>query len=1107
MIMKTYSSTEFRQIFQSKFNLKDWYDLLINYFSVKQLRKDPESISEADANEQGFFLGSFETTDSYNVGLFYFKIQQGSVAHKRVGLRNLIRTYINPNYGDFDAALAVFASDDEWRLSFISDIKGEATAPKRYSFVFGDKNALYRTAVDRFLLLQNTGISYATIKDAFSVEKLSDEFFKEYKEQYEKFCNYLNDNSEMRESFSAFNDGTGKAVRDYVKKLMGRLVFLYFIQKKGWLNGDSNYILNLFNNSTLEIQNDFLDKVLEPMYFGLLNTDVNERLNNAEKHNWDFSLIDGWEKIPYLNGGLFESDKLDDCRSIFPREYFADLFNSFSSYNFTIDENDPNDAEIGVDPEMLGKIFENLLEDNKDKGAFYTPKEIVQYMCKESLIQYLVTHKPELQESIKELVNNNNLTDELQIDGNAVAINELLRNVKICDPAIGSGAFPMGLLNEIFVCRRMLHGVIDKVSEFTDAQIKKEIICNNIYGVDIEKGAVDIARLRFWLAIVVDEIDPMPLPNFDYKIMQGDSLRESYGGVDLSKIAKLSKERQFYELSIFDDALDKSKQSLSSLIKQYYSCSNHAVKENLKNEINSNVIEQFEQDNINLDLSSIDFSCNNQFFLWHTWFQEVFDCGGFDIIIGNPPYIQLQKATGRKSTDKKGKEIDEKLGDLYIDEHFETFEKTGDIYCLFYERGIKLLNEKSVLCFITSNKWMRAGYGEKTRAFLGAHNPIKLLDFAGVKIFVNATVDVNILLVSNEANQGATKTCVIKDSSSLNNLSVLNEQNDYSEHNVYTNSKFCEGNSWAILSPIEMSIKNKIESVGTPLKDWDIQINYGIKTGCNDAFIIGSSVRDQILSNCKDAEERQRTEKLIRPILRGRDIKPYGYKWDNLYLISTFPSMHYDIEMYPSVKKYLLSFAKEVLLDEGYKWVVDNYLEEFCMQKLSQTGTIITINGKNIIFGNTPEKSRKKNLNKWYETQDSISYWENFDKHKIMYPNMTKFSPFYYDEKGFYQNDKSFLITGKHLAFLTAFLNSSLFKFCFLNNFPELLGGTRELRKIFFDKIPVILISDEQDLKFKDIVKDIQSNYSNEKALIIDYLLFDIYNLSDEERKCILAVQ
>lgn len=150
--MKTYSSTEFRQIFQSKFNLKDWYDLLINYFSVKQLRKDPESISEADANEQGFFLGSFETTDSYNVGLFYFKIQQGSVAHKRVGLRNLIRTYINPNYGDFDAALAVFASDDEWRLSFISDIKGEATAPKRYSFVFGDKNALYRTAVDRFLL-------------------------------------------------------------------------------------------------------------------------------------------------------------------------------------------------------------------------------------------------------------------------------------------------------------------------------------------------------------------------------------------------------------------------------------------------------------------------------------------------------------------------------------------------------------------------------------------------------------------------------------------------------------------------------------------------------------------------------------------------------------------------------------------------------------------------------------------------------------------------------------------------------------------------------------------------------------------------------------------
>ena len=284
--------------------------------------------------------------------------------------------------------------------------------------------------------------------------------------------------------------------------------------------------------------------------------------------------------------------------------------------------------------------------------------------------------------------------------------------------------------------------------------------------------------------------------------------------------------------------------------------------------------------------------------------------------------------------------------------------------------------------------------------------------------------------------------------------------------------EFSNSDSWVILSPIEQSIKRKIEAVGTPLKDWDIQINYGIKTGYNDAFIINTEKRDEILSNCQSEDERTRTAELIRPILRGRDIKRYGYNWTGLYLIATFPSRHYDIEKYPAVKNYLLGFG---------------------IERLEQTGKSHIVNGEKI-------KARKKTNNKWFETQDSISYWEDFSKPKIMYPNMTKYIPFYFDEKNFLQNDKSFMITGKHIAYLTAFLNSSIFKFCFLDKFPELQGGTRELRKIFFDKIPVLKVSDKENEIFKSLVTDIQNDYKKEKAILIDERLFELYGLSKEER-------
>jgi len=290
---------------------------------------------------------------------------------------------------------------------------------------------------------------------------------------------------------------------------------------------------------------------------------------------------------------------------------------------------------------------------------------------------------------------------------------------------------------------------------------------------------------------------------------------------------------------------------------------------------------------------------------------------------------------------------------------------------------------------------------------------------------------------------------------------------------------FGTSDSWVILSPIEQSIKKKIESVGTPLKDWDINIYRGVLTGCNEAFIIDSKKRDEILSNCQTEDERQRTAELIRPILRGRDIKRYGYDWANLWLITTFPSRHYDINKYPSVKQYLLSFG---------------------IERLEQTGKTHVVNGEKV-------KARKKTNNKWFETQDSISYWEDFNKPKIIYPNMTKYMPFVFDNKRYLTNQKCFIITGKYVAYLTAFFNSSLFKYCFRDSFPELQGGTRELSKIFFDKIPVCDISDNLNQQFQDVVEDIQGEYTKQKAQRIDSMLFDLYNLTTEERKAIGFVE
>ena len=740
--MATYNKETFKRLFQSKFNLSKWQMLLQDYFHADKVRVSPEVLDEDAEDRKGYFLGSMTTQDNYELGFFYYEMEDGSVLRRKVGLRNLIRPYLG--YG-FDAALAVFNDGTNWRLSLICDLKEDATSTKRFTYVFGDEKAFYKTPILRFESLRTKANEFLEIKKAFSVEALSDDFFDEYRKQYAEFVKFLTGKEYVKKGNKWVEQETGeldaqyftsfkkddKLVRDYIKKMMGRIVFLYFLQSKGWLAGNLHYMHDLFYDASDEVKGDFLDKVLEPMFFGLLNTRPEDRSSAPLVNGVGVKYIPNAGEIPYLNGGLFQQEKIDEVESVFPAGMFQSLFDFFDSYNFTIDENDPNDAEVGVDPEMLGKIFENLLEDNKDKGAFYTPKEIVRYMCQESLTAYLQTgiEDAEVKEHIANFVKTNDVEELGGASSElAMSIDRKLIDVKICDPAIGSGAFPMGLLRELYACRKS----IEIFEEDNAADIKRHIIQNNIYGVDIEKGAVDIARLRFWLALIIDEKEPMPLPNLDFKIMQGNSLLESYKGVDLdvtSKKLKTGKDTKKTRgvLSLGFEETDVQK-TIQDLVKSYFSITDHTLRAQRRQQIDKYVkdyIKVCAEGNHEVQDAVDELEIpNDQFFLWHTYFADVFEQGGFDIVIGNPPYGVSIKDDYRKAVVASWGNVPD-----------------YEIYYYFIVLAAPLLKEKGIMSYIIPNTFLFNTFAKHFREMLVEKwNVLEILDCTKFPIFESAVV-------------------------------------------------------------------------------------------------------------------------------------------------------------------------------------------------------------------------------------------------------------------------------------------------------------------------------------------------------------------------------
>ncbi|DAB16583.1 TPA: hypothetical protein CPT98_00105, partial [Candidatus Gastranaerophilales bacterium HUM_19] len=758
-----------------------------------------------------------------------------------------------------DAALVAFYSEDsqgeispDWRFSlvqmnYVTEIVEksngkkkrktavELTPAKRFSFLVGSSEDTH-TAQSQFYhcLEKSSKGEQITLEDlvaAFDIEKVSKEFFEKYKELYGKLLNELTRLYDTDKDIKRDFDEHSIIKEDFAKKTMGQLVFLYFIQKKGWLGvpkdgiwgqGDKKFLRNVFEKDKRYISNydNFFNDVLEHLFYEAL-------AQKRENNDW-FDRLNC--RIPFLNGGLFEpvnGYEYEVTNLTIDNGIFKDIFDTFDLYNFTVKEDEPLEKEVAVDPEMLGKVFENLLPENtrKGNGAFYTPREIVHYMCQESLINYLYnklntkivklsSEKQAEQQSlfkknkIKQMVlteeifeenfsredisflirkgdsiySNSNVKETMpdSIINSASIIDEALSTIKVCDPAIGSGAFPVGMMNEIVRVRATLSKYIGKPDRAV-YDLKRNAIEKSIYGVDIDPGAVEIAKLRFWLSLVVDEENTAnikPLPNLDYKIMQGNSLITSYEGIDFDEIvANQPTEKQ---LDLFASKSEKITEKISQKQHEFLKTPYATKKREIKQEIEDLIIElvktKFEE-KAEKEGKSKDFyeekirnfaqnKGNRDFFPWQLFFADAFDNGGFDIVIGNPPYVQLQKFKG------------DPVQKLYKDAGFKVHDSNGDIYCLFYEKGIDILRKNGCLCYITSNKWMRAGYGEKLRTYFATKtNPIRLIDFGGVSVFETATVDVNILLVQKSQNLRNTMACTIESKMKrLNNLSVYISQ-------------------------------------------------------------------------------------------------------------------------------------------------------------------------------------------------------------------------------------------------------------------------------------------------------------------------------------------
>lgn len=1121
---------ELKAILQNAYTQEKWIKTLQFLSGSKNLLTislEPKAVEIKSAKAKEIVseivqLGSLKTIDGINLPIFDVTLLDGiKIEHNRVGVNDLLKNHILRDA--IKGAIVTFHyskkyNKDEWRFSFISKFGSDyfeetesiETNPKKYTYIFGTEEE-HRTALERLYSLQQSKFELKDFFDAFNVEPVSKDFFNNYIKFYKDFVNYLSGEELIKGKWVSINEpskyfddvfnNNSIEVRNFVKRLLGRIVFLYFIQKKGWLgarsnkyeDGNPNFLQNLFiyDNTT---RDNYYNNWLSKLFF--------DALNNKKRKNDEFLMPDKELLfVPFLNGGLFdEVQEPKNHRNIeFPPILFELLFNFFNGYNFTIYENSPEDHTIAVDPEMLGNIFENLLEDNKDKGAFYTPKEIVHYMAQESLMEYLNTNIPLSKEQLNNLIKNHT-TDDLEKE-ELLTIEKLVDTVKICDPAIGSGAFPMGLLQEIFSLKALLHFALNKnPDDWKPAEVKQAIIENSIYGVDIEPGAVDIARLRFWLSLVVDEPTPKPLPNLDFKIIVGNSLLSRYKlDNPIEEVFKnLNKNRKSNKLEPI------TLQSYKDCMNDYMYLSDAESKKEYKlllKEIKDAFVATYSNDKINglakvrgkyenllrVDIfgkplgtkteivkakKELEFEENKRkeaenslhykdAIEWRFEFPNILDADGnyqgFDIIIGNPPYIQIQKMTSS-----------------YFDSsilNYSTYSKSGDIYCLFYEKAGMLLKKEGVLSYITSNSWIKTKYGKSLRNYFTSKlDPIKLLNFEDTQIFPSATVEVNIL-IAKKKQWGGSLSVAIFDNKYLKRQSI----NTYFENNNFNLVELSD-EGWIILNNSEQIIKNLIFKDAIPLKELNVEIRIGIINGFNDAFIINSKLRQEIIKNCHNCNE------IIKPLLLGKNLSKFHYEWDDNWLINT----------HNGIKKLGLS---RILVEKDYLEIYKHLLK----------------------YKNSLEVRQNKG-DHWTNLRN-CGYFLEFEQPKILWGELSDKPKFVYDNKGMYADATLFSMTGKNLLELVAILNSKV-ALWFFNSITTTSGmGTNRWKKYKIEQLPIPKNHENEILRILvEIVQFVRSTKININDMVknehiavlfeevIDGCVFELYfeNLMKEKNIAII---
>jgi type I restriction-modification system DNA methylase subunit len=827
-------------------------------------------------------LGTYKSPDNETLDVLVVHLTKHSKLERaRTSIRNFVADHLKTR-DEKDAALVAFVSPSEstWRFSYVKmeyatvakesgkvGVETRLTPARRFSYIVGEGESCH-TAQSRFLsLLRDTEVdpSFAGIEEAFSVETVTKEFFNKYADLFGEINAALD--KLLAKEKSVRTEFTTKDINtvDFAKKLMGQIVFLYFLQKKGWLGvakgkdwgtGPHNFLRRLAKGEYGEYDNFFND-ILEPLFYDTL---ANDRGHEAWCNRFKC-------RIPFLNGGLFEPLGDYDWRGtdihlhnkLFTNTEHVDegvtgtgILDVFDRYNFTVNEAEPLEKEVAIDPEMLGKVFENLIEENRRKGlgAYYTPREIVHYMCQESLINYLDTalNKDSQLVPRAEIETFVHLGEQIShyeaveakyftkmpktVQDHARLIDEKLAEITVCDPAVGSGAFPVGMMTEIVRGRCALTPYFNDFHERTPYHFKRHAIQNCLYGVDIDSGAVEIAKLRLWLSLVVDEeetIQIKPLPNLDYKVVPGNSLLGF----------------PFKSLHLHD---------IERLKQQFIDETDHHAKLRLKAKIDSELRACFASSKASLGYEvTFDFEA---------FFSEVFSTRkGFDVVIGNPPYINIEKIP----------ELDRAI---YLKIYGEggRLGKRSDAYQLFIMKGVDLDTKGGILSFILPNTFLMGSSYVILRRRLCSRTSILAVVDLPQNVFESATVD-NVLLLLKKVGSEARhqiQVSTLNTNSSLSSIATrawddfftipqeaLNEENQY-KINVHMN-------------PVLQALFEKIESHSVEL---------GEITESSQGIIIYPTEEDARCDRYTSFQNHNGWKKL----LRGTNIGYYCTKWTGEYI-------------------------------------------------------------------------------------------------------------------------------------------------------------------------------------------------------------------------------